>query len=282
MKCPVRSIFHLDLVPAVRILSPVPVEVSYLHLNMTVCRKWDPATTLWKKKPIHSKSIVAAGKARLTRSLLICPTIDKLHSSVKSSLPQLYHLGRCLPHLPEARQIPRLLRAVYNVITLPKRPIHQAKFLGEKQNIFSHSNVASHFIHRRGIVYRGIYLPSLSGKLQDERLEFAYLRYAHRQRQKSLMLVNSADIMLKILIVLRVFCHDENNHALVQDENVPAFLGGIAAACLLNITLGLISWWRCYANNYLHWGALVTWCLLLGNASVIFSSPCFVHILLLL
>ena len=61
-------------------------------------------------------------------------------------------------------------------------------------------------IFRRGAVYRGIYLPSLSGKLQDERLEFAYLRYAHRQRQKSLMLVNSADIILKILVALRVFC----------------------------------------------------------------------------
>ena len=61
-------------------------------------------------------------------------------------------------------------------------------------------------IFRRGAVYRGIYLPSLSGKLQDERLEFAYLRYAHRQRQKSLMLVNSADIILKILVILQVFC----------------------------------------------------------------------------
>ena len=61
-------------------------------------------------------------------------------------------------------------------------------------------------IFRRGAVYRGIYLPSLSGKLQDERLEFAYLRYAHRQRQKSLMLVNSADIILKILVALRVYC----------------------------------------------------------------------------
>ena len=27
--------------------------------------------------------------------------------------------------------------------------------------------------------------------------------------------------------------------------------------------LGLVSWWRCYANNYLQWGALVTWLLFL-------------------
>ena len=71
-------------------------------------------------------------------------------------------------------------------------------------------------IFRRGAVYRGIYLPSLSGKLQDERLEFAYLRYAHRQRQKSLMLVNSADIILKILVVLRVFCLLDDNDSVKQ------------------------------------------------------------------
>ena len=59
---------------------------------------------------------------------------------------------------------------------------------------------------RRGLVYRGIYLPSLTGKLQDDRLEFAYLRYAHRQRQKSLFLVNVADIVLKLLIIFRVYC----------------------------------------------------------------------------
>ena len=81
-------------------------------------------------------------------------------------------------------------------------------------------------IFRRGAVYRGIYLPSLSGKLQDERLEFAYLRYAHRQRQKSLMLVNSADIILKILVILQVFCViDEDDlvyHPGLYYLNIPA------------------------------------------------------------
>ena len=53
---------------------------------------------------------------------------------------------------------------------------------------------------RRGAVYRGIYLPSLSGKLQDERLEVAYQKYSHRQRQKSLLLVNAADLCLKVRV----------------------------------------------------------------------------------
>ena len=57
---------------------------------------------------------------------------------------------------------------------------------------------SSIFSFRRGAVYRGIYLPSLSGKLQDERLEVAYQKYSHRQRQRSLLLVNVADLCLKV------------------------------------------------------------------------------------
>lgn len=74
------------------------------------------------------------------------------------------------------------------------------------------------FCCRRGVVYRGIYLPSLSGKLQDERLEVAYQKYAHRQRQKSLMLVNSADLCLKVMVLLKVLCYlDANEQDDVRD-----------------------------------------------------------------
>ena len=39
--------------------------------------------------------------------------------------------------------------------------------------------------------------------------------------------------------------------------------GVIITAIVLNVILGIIPLWRCYANNYLHWGALSTWLLLL-------------------
>lgn len=42
-----------------------------------------------------------------------------------------------------------------------------------------------------------------------------------------------------------------------------SFSGVIIAAIVLNVILGIIPLWRCYANNYLHWGALTTWLLLL-------------------
>ena len=41
---------------------------------------------------------------------------------------------------------------------------------------------------------------------KDARLEAAYQKYAHRQRQKSLVLVNSADVLLKAIILLKVTC----------------------------------------------------------------------------
>ena len=53
-------------------------------------------------------------------------------------------------------------------------------------------------IFHPGINCYGIFLPSFSEKLQDEKLEIAYKRYAQRQRQMSIMLVNFADILFKV------------------------------------------------------------------------------------
>ncbi len=157
-------------------------------------------------------------------------------------------------------------------------------------------------------MYKGIYLPSLSGRLQDARLEAAYQKYSHRQRQKSLVLVNSADVLLKVIMLLKVACvlddigqdgnssgSEEDNYAsgyydalngssrdyvtdegtseddllltrtcyLVSPEGFVGLLAWLSAAAFLNLLLGLVTWWRCYANNFLHWGALATWVLLL-------------------
>ncbi len=38
---------------------------------------------------------------------------------------------------------------------------------------------------------------------QDEKLEAAYQKYAHRQRQKSLVLVNLFDLCIKVIIILK-------------------------------------------------------------------------------
>jgi adenylate cyclase 8 len=45
----------------------------------------------------------------------------------------------------------------------------------------------------------------------------------------------------------------------------------ITLGIFLNLFLGLVSWWRCYANNYLHWGALATWLLLFVQGCGVYS-----------
>lgn len=55
-------------------------------------------------------------------------------------------------------------------------------------------------VFKRGIVYRGVYCPSLSNSFREDHLELAYQRYSHRQRQKSLIIVNLVDSLLKIVL----------------------------------------------------------------------------------
>ena len=64
----------------------------------------------------------------------------------------------------------------------------------------------SGLVFQRGKVCYGIYLPSLSGRLQDPKLEDAYQKYSHRQRQKSLILVNLSDLLLKLIVLVKLFC----------------------------------------------------------------------------
>ena len=129
------------------------------------------------------------------------------------------------------------------------------------------------------------------------------------------MLVNSADVLLKAIILLKVTCvlddvgggggggddneeeyevegddgdglllertcylvsklkcaqESANRLALtllfpfqVDPEGFVGLLAWLTTAVALNVLLGLVTWWRCYANNFLHWGALATWLLLL-------------------
>lgn len=36
-----------------------------------------------------------------------------------------------------------------------------------------------------------------------------------------------------------------------------------SVSCIMaNIAICVLGWWRCFANNYLHWAAIITWLLL--------------------
>ncbi|KAL3280965.1 hypothetical protein HHI36_004190 [Cryptolaemus montrouzieri] len=108
-------------------------------------------------------------------------------------------------------------------------------------------------------MYKGIYWPSLTNSFHCRRLELAYLRYSHRQRQKALIIVNIVDFLLKVVLsLLWIFWAGEKDDLLLNPEHV------IWTTCSMsiNIAVCLLGWWRCFANNYLHWAAMCTWLLL--------------------
>jgi hypothetical protein len=57
-------------------------------------------------------------------------------------------------------------------------------------------------VFKRGALWRGIYLPTLTSSFCSQPLELAYQRYSHRQRQKALMIVNCVDLAVKLALLL--------------------------------------------------------------------------------
>ncbi|XP_071529549.1 adenylate cyclase type 8-like [Panulirus ornatus] len=109
-------------------------------------------------------------------------------------------------------------------------------------------------IFKRGHVYHGVYFPTLTNSFRDQQLELAFQRYSHRQRQKSLIMVNGVDLALKVVLLVIVLAQEGDNKATVIVYSV--------GWMVVNVILCVLSWWRCFANNYLHWGALGTWLVL--------------------
>lgn len=67
----------------------------------------------------------------------------------------------------------------------------------------------------------GILLLNLTNQFKDKHLESAYQRYSQRQRQKSLVIVNVIDIIIKIIFLLAYFLasNDFINNINFNNEN---------------------------------------------------------------
>ncbi|XP_049854245.1 adenylate cyclase type 8 isoform X4 [Schistocerca gregaria] len=116
---------------------------------------------------------------------------------------------------------------------------------------------ASGAVFKRGMVYRGIYCPSLTNSFRESHLELAYQRYSHRQRQRSLIVVNLVDLLLKAVLGGGWAVH--TGAGTVPQAQSIAWTACSASA---NVAVCALGWWRCFANNYLHWAAICTWLLL--------------------
>lgn len=58
-----------------------------------------------------------------------------------------------------------------------------------------------------------------------------------------------------------------------RPETEPITAEGVSwtVCCMAaNISVCVLGWWRCFANNYLHWAAMCTWLLLNAQGNIIF------------
>jgi adenylate cyclase 8 len=106
-------------------------------------------------------------------------------------------------------------------------------------------------------------------------LERSYLTYSHRQRQKSLIIVNTVDLVLKLVLAGVWIFQQQHKVTMVKFECLRYFIlfhpqnaipiNAIvwSVSCVLaNLIICLLCFWRCFANNHLHWAAVCTWLLL--------------------
>ena len=108
-----------------------------------------------------------------------------------------------------------------------------------------------------------IELNSFAGRLNNPRLEAAYQKYSHRQRQKSVILVNLFDLVVKLIVLVFQLLNDNWQSKDINYNYI--IINSIAIS--LNMILSILPCYsRCYANNYLHWGAAATWILLTFQA----------------
>lgn len=103
----------------------------------------------------------------------------------------------------------------------------------------------------------GILCPSFSSAFHSASLERSYLTYSHRQRQKSLIIVNIVDLVLKVILAV-VY----KWRTIPSREVNASQLSWTTCSCVMNVFICVLGMWRCFANNYLQWGAVLTWLLL--------------------
>lgn len=105
--------------------------------------------------------------------------------------------------------------------------------------------------------YKGILVPKLTDNFTDSHLEAAYQKYSHRQRQKSLLILNLIDVAVKIafFFALLIRIREMSGRIRIPVQEliyiIPWIIGN-------SVVIGLITCSNKCANHYLHLAALLT------------------------
>lgn len=112
--------------------------------------------------------------------------------------------------------------------------------------------IQQHF--KKGFSFRGFNFPRLTNSFKDDKLELAYQGYSHRQRQTALVIVNLIDVFLKVAMLVAFFVAGE-----LDEPRLTCALLRNLPWIAVNLLLCLLTYWKFFASNYLHWGALLIW-----------------------
>lgn len=112
--------------------------------------------------------------------------------------------------------------------------------------------IQQHF--KKGFAFRGFTFPRLTNSFKDDKLEQAYQRYSHRQRQRALVIVNLIDVFLKVAMLTAFITGGD-----LEEPKLTCALLRYLPWIAVNLLLCLLTYWKFFANNYLHWGALLIW-----------------------
>ncbi|XP_015114264.1 adenylyl cyclase 78C isoform X1 [Diachasma alloeum] len=112
-------------------------------------------------------------------------------------------------------------------------------------------------VFKKGLLYKGIFCPSLTTSFHSPSLEKSYFQYSSRQRQKSLIMLNVVDLGLKIaLISIWISRRTEKSSGLIET------LSWVSCCMLANLVVCILGLWRWFSNNYLYWASIFTWLLI--------------------
>ncbi|XP_051162832.1 adenylyl cyclase 78C-like isoform X2 [Leptopilina boulardi] len=119
-------------------------------------------------------------------------------------------------------------------------------------------------VFKKGILYKGIFCPSLTNSFHNKQMEKSFLHYSNRQRQKSLIMLNIVDLGLKIaLLSIWLWRKKNNTDGLVES------LSWTVCCMVSNLIVCALGWWRCFPNNYLYWASIFTWLLINSQGFIV-------------
>ncbi|XP_014225754.1 adenylate cyclase type 8-like isoform X1 [Trichogramma pretiosum] len=116
-------------------------------------------------------------------------------------------------------------------------------------------------VFKRGRLYRGIFCPSLTNSFHNKQLENLYLLYSNRQRQKSLIMLNIIDLLLKACLI-SIWLWRREPDGQTGAGGLYESLAWSLCCIVANVVVCGLGWWRCFSNNYLYWASIFTWLLI--------------------